>query len=211
MNLHLLRHYRNMVINCGPLWAYSLFGFENNIGKLKRYVLGTTHVLEQVANKYVIEKNNVYSEELEQHDNDRIQLYQPTVIEIETKYENVLVHFEVISCEANSIEIWRRIRMNNLIYTSIKAKETKSIDYFVKMKNQKMGKIEFFFEKNDAIHILLNEYNENFENYHWIEVNEANTYSIHACTEIQEKMLYFKAGSIEYITREPNTFGKFCF
>lgn len=38
MNLHLIRHYFDMVMNCGPLWAYSLFGFENCIGRLKKYV-----------------------------------------------------------------------------------------------------------------------------------------------------------------------------
>lgn len=210
MNLHLLRHYRNMVLNCGPLWCYSLFGFENNIGKLKGYVLGKTHVLEQVLNKYVIEKRGDHSEEHKECDNDSVQLYQPIVIKIESKYANVLIDCEVISSESSSFEIWRRIR-NNLIYTSTKAVETKSIDYFVKLKNLKMGKIEFFFKKNAVVHILLREYIENFENFHWIEVNETNIYSTHACNEIQEKLLYFKTGTIEYITREPNTFGKCCF
>lgn len=211
MNLHLLRHYRNMVLNCGPLWCFSLFGFETNIGKLKGYVLGKTHVLEQVLNKYVIEKKGDHSDEHNQCDDDSVQLYQPTVIKIESKYANVLVDCEVISCESSSFEIWRRIRMNKLIYTSTEAVETKSIDYFVQLKSQKMGKIQFFFKMNDAVHMLLSEYIENFKNFHWIEVNEINSYSVHACTEIQEKLLYFKAGTIEYVTREPNTFGKCCF
>lgn len=38
MNIHLLKHYSKMIDHCGPLWAHSLFGFENNIGKLKRMV-----------------------------------------------------------------------------------------------------------------------------------------------------------------------------
>lgn len=30
MNIHLLRHYREIIENCGPLWSYAMFGFENN-------------------------------------------------------------------------------------------------------------------------------------------------------------------------------------
>lgn len=58
LNVHLLRHYFNMVMNCGPLWAYSLFGFENNIGRLKKYVVGTPDVLDQIAHKYSIDKSS---------------------------------------------------------------------------------------------------------------------------------------------------------
>lgn len=47
MNIHLLKHYFNMVENCGPLWAHSLFGFEN-ISKLKKMVNGNTDYLEQI-------------------------------------------------------------------------------------------------------------------------------------------------------------------
>lgn len=210
VNLHLLRHYGNMVINCGPLWSHSLFPFENNIGKLKGYVCGKSDVLEQVVNKYLIEKKSVCSEEHKKYDKKGIQLYQRTVIKIESKYKNVLLDFEAISSDENKLEIWRRIRINNLIFTSMKAVQTKSIDYFVILKNGKMGKIEFFFEKNAVTYVLLNEYVESFQNHHWIEVNEAKAYSVHTCADIQEKMLYFKAGNIEYITREPNTFGKHC-
>lgn len=209
-NLHLLRHYHNMILNCGPLWCYSLFGFENNIGKLKGYVQGKTRVLEQVLNKYVIEKGDRSEEHTQCINNDSIQLYQPTVIKIESKYAQVLVDSGVVSCESSSFEIWRRIRMHNLIYTSTKAVETKSIDYFVKLKSQKMGKIVFYFKINAVCHILLSEYIETFQNFHWVEVNEAKLYSIHACTAIEEKLMYFTAGSIEYVTREPNTFGKCC-
>lgn len=56
LNLHLLRHYFEMIMNCGPLWAYSLFGFENNIGQLKEYVVGTTDVLDQITHKYSIDR-----------------------------------------------------------------------------------------------------------------------------------------------------------
>lgn len=56
MNIHLLKHYKESVINCGPLWSYSLFAFENNIGVLKNYVYGRTDVLEQISKKYAASK-----------------------------------------------------------------------------------------------------------------------------------------------------------
>lgn len=60
MNIHLLRHYGYIVRNSGPLWSYSLFGFESNMGVLSRYWSGGIHVIDQIANKYVISKS--YSE-----------------------------------------------------------------------------------------------------------------------------------------------------
>lgn len=54
MNIHLLKHYSKMIDHCGPIWAHSLFGFENNIGKLKRMVKGNTDYLHQIAKKYAI-------------------------------------------------------------------------------------------------------------------------------------------------------------
>lgn len=56
MNLHLLKHYRDSVLNCGPMWAYSLFGFENNIGVIKKFVFGKTDVLDQIYKKYIASK-----------------------------------------------------------------------------------------------------------------------------------------------------------
>lgn len=57
MNLHLLRHYAFAVRNTGPLWSSSLFGFETNMGVLKKYYSGGRFVLNQIAEKYVISKS----------------------------------------------------------------------------------------------------------------------------------------------------------
>lgn len=56
MNKHLLRHYFEMIDNCGPLWAHSLFGFENQMGVLKGTVNGTTDYLEQISKSYAAGK-----------------------------------------------------------------------------------------------------------------------------------------------------------
>lgn len=132
-----------MILNCGTLWSYSLFGFENSIGRLKKYVIGNTDVLDQISQKYLIDKNGcaLRSSLSEQSDNDFTQMYQPKTIQVEQKYANIrLSCFEIISSEKSYIKIWRRIRLKEQMYTSSKAVETKSIDYSVKMTNQEIGK-----------------------------------------------------------------------
>lgn len=54
-NVHLLLHYVECVRWCGPLWCYSLFHFEGNNGKICRNINGTTDVLSQVTEKYLLE------------------------------------------------------------------------------------------------------------------------------------------------------------
>lgn len=51
-NIHLLKHIKDCVEYCGPLWVYSNFPFENNNGILKKYVKGTKDVLKQITSKY---------------------------------------------------------------------------------------------------------------------------------------------------------------
>lgn len=107
-------------------------------------------------------------------------------------------------------QIWRRMHWKSQTYTSLEAVVTKSIDYFVKMDNHRMGKIVFFFKKDQVPHILLCSYEKTFQNYHWIEVAQNNFFEIYPCSEIEGKMLYFKVGSIEYVTEEPNDISRSC-
>lgn len=57
MNLHLLHHYEEIILRCGPIWAYNLFPCENNMGVLKNFVTGPTDVLDQIAMKYAISRD----------------------------------------------------------------------------------------------------------------------------------------------------------
>lgn len=51
-NVHLISHLADCVRNCGPLWAYSNFAFEDYNGVLKDYINGTTDVEKQITSKY---------------------------------------------------------------------------------------------------------------------------------------------------------------
>lgn len=94
INLHYLRHYREMILACGPLWSYSLFAFENNIGEIKKLVCGTTDVLEQIS-----KKNSAAQIKGHRHGDlasDSKELSSPTEIDIRTEYLPVLLRTGII-------------------------------------------------------------------------------------------------------------------
>lgn len=53
-NIHLLLHLVDSARKYGPLWAYSLFPYENMNGFLKKCIKGPNEPLLQVNNKYII-------------------------------------------------------------------------------------------------------------------------------------------------------------
>lgn len=56
-NVHQLRHISECVKRNGPLFAYSNYCMEDNIGHLVSHVKGTTDVLSQISTRYILEKN----------------------------------------------------------------------------------------------------------------------------------------------------------
>lgn len=56
-NVHQLRHLADCVELNGPLFAYSNYSTEDNIGHTVSFVKGTTDVTKQICSKYLIEKN----------------------------------------------------------------------------------------------------------------------------------------------------------
>lgn len=129
-----------------------------------------------------------------------ITAYQSSEIKIKPEYAPMLR--EVISDGQDKLKIWKRIRMRGEIYTCTSAIETKSIDYFVKTK-ESIGKIIFFFGDLSEPKFLMQTYRIKNQNYHWTEMEPSKSYEVLSCDHIFEKMLYFKTGTIEYITKKP--------
>lgn len=212
MNIHALLHYCDMVLNCGPLWAHNMFGFESKIGDLGGFVCGPTDVLNQIASKYVISLN-AYPTDIEQkgkktqseQDSFDKHLSQKSKIALDPKFKPI---FAATGVDDYSIQIWKRIKIKGTTYTSTSAVVTKSIDYFVQMLNGHIGKIQFFFGDERKPNVLLQEFEIIDQNFHWTEVEEIDSYKIYNYDQIHEKLLYFKAGSIQYITKEPNSYGR---
>lgn len=120
--------------------------------------------------------------------------------------EEGYMNLSELGLESN--KIWSELVWNGVRYTSLIANETKPADYFVRMKNNKCGKIVLFAYQMDGKILVLNTYAEKIENYHWIETEQNDQYEVFKCCEIQEKLLCFKTGTIEYITREPNRYSR---
>lgn len=57
MNVHLIKHLSENVRTAGPLWAYSLYAAESNMGRLIRSKSGKTSYLQQIAFSYCIERS----------------------------------------------------------------------------------------------------------------------------------------------------------
>lgn len=205
MNIHILRHYRQIVEKCGPLWCYAMFGFENNIGKLKNFVCGTTDVLNQITHKYTLLANHENS--VNEKVNDKLD--HQIVIRVEQQHISTLER-EGVLCNDNILKVFRRATINSKIYNSTHSKETRSIDYFVEIENNQIGKIVYFFESKSTSKFLLHVHERNFQNFHWIEVKPTPAYEVYSTREISEKWLYFEIGEIKYITKPPNTYGRAC-
>lgn len=59
MNLHMLKHYRQNVLNGGPLWAHSMFGFECRMGDMKKCQRSKVCISEPTAKKYCLSKPDI--------------------------------------------------------------------------------------------------------------------------------------------------------
>ncbi|XP_058839338.1 uncharacterized protein LOC131695030 [Topomyia yanbarensis] len=60
-NVHLLLHIVQCCKNFGPLWAFSLFFYEDINGVLKKYAKGPKEPLIQIANRYTMSHARYYS------------------------------------------------------------------------------------------------------------------------------------------------------
>lgn len=59
-NVHLLLHTAECVRKNGPLFCYSNYSTEDNLGHLVSFVKGKTDVLSQIVNRYWLEKNLLF-------------------------------------------------------------------------------------------------------------------------------------------------------
>lgn len=70
-------------------------------------------------------------------------------------------HFKNTLIEPNEFfDTYQRFTTGRKTYTSKSAAKTKSIDYFVRLKNGKVGKIEFFFGDKYKPDFLFEVYEE---------------------------------------------------
>lgn len=89
LNTHLLRHCGSNVKKTGPLWCHSLFGFESNMGVLKKYCNCGVKVLEQITHKYIIAESMCNKKE-----NPTEQSFKFTInLNLPTKHDSLLIEY----------------------------------------------------------------------------------------------------------------------
>lgn len=209
LNIHLLKHYHEMVLNCGPLWSHSLFGFENNIGVLKNFVSGNTDVLEQISKKYAAVRIN---ECVGNNCSNDFKISRETEVKFETRYVPIFKQFGINKQEGDSFKVFQRFEIGNNIYTSTCYVETRNCDYFVRMNDNRIGKIIFYFYCSvKRPSLLLEMYEECEKNHHWIEIKSTEQLQIYRCEDLKTKIMYFQGFQTEYVTSMPNRYSRSCF
>lgn len=203
MNVHLLRHYGRVVSICGPLWSNSLFGFESNIGVIKKFLCGPTDILQQISEKYVISKE-LMKPTYDDTDSDE-NVYQPKSIILSEEYTHVLSAIGM-PVTPGKFTIYRRFKSNGRTYTSVMCQETKSADFFLQLDNGIIGTAEFYFKNGTDMFVLVNKHIINYTHFHIKEVTKLDEYDIFPCNQIRNKILFLSVCGIKYISDIPNAY-----
>lgn len=209
LNVHLARHYSDVVINTGPLWCHSLFAFESNIGNLKRSFCSKCDIVEQIAFNYCIKSTENFLCEHPHNEKRTMQILRgkPKCISIE--FEHVLTA-SGLSSPNHIYHIGYEMSFKSEVLKSVSSALTKSVDFFTQLNNGIIGAIELFI-KAETDYLLLQKYDIIEEFDHLKQVQPSGEYQISKCDEIKQKMIYLKfnysrVSFIEIVTLEPNFF-----
>lgn len=204
MNVHLLRHYGRSILVCGPLWCNALFGFESNIGVIKKFLCGTTDVLQQITEKYVIFKEIMKKSEDDLGNLDG-SVFQPKLITLFAEHKNILAD-KSIAVDTEKFKIYRRFKSKGRTYTSLLSEETKAADFFLQLENGVIGTAEFYLKNGTDNFVLINKHEINYTHFHIKEVTKLDVYDIYPCNQIKNKILYLSVCGIKYISEMPNAY-----
>lgn len=207
MNLHILRHYSHNVLQSGPLWSQSMMGFESRIGDFKLCHRSKVCISESIAKKYCLSDSKCRGPIV----NENIVMLREKSIDVGMCTAKIFMEFGFSPTNGRRhYNIAYEIRKHNEVFKSLSSQITKSIDYFVKLKDETIGAIELFVKNGANIYILLQKYEIVHQKYHFNEVKLKTPIQrgLFNFNEIHEKLIYLKFGSIEVVTSEPNKYEK---
>lgn len=210
LNVHLLRHYGDVVVNTGPLWCHSLFTFESNIGELKKMFCSTVDVAEQIAFNYCLKRSEKKNSLLPVN----IRILRPKQRNVTADVQELLLadfNLQQPKYTVGFQLLWKK----NEIIKSISSAKTKSIDYFIELNDGTVGMVTLFVEINSKSYVVVQIYKidhrENAENHHLREVVQSEEIKLFDCNDIRRKLIYLKFSYAniyfkEIICSEPNPF-----
>lgn len=107
-----------------------------------------------------------------------------------------------ITSSVERFQMNRCFKAKHTTHCSLESLVTKSIDYLVEMNDQICGKICFSFKHENRNFLLLKVCKKNSQRYHWTQIVDTDQLKIYDCTQIKEKLLFFKIGILEYTSKE---------
>lgn len=157
----------------------------------------------QIAEKYVLSKSIFeYSDNNEDCPHEEIYVFK--TIDFTELHSTVFARHSIAI--GNDIRIGCRLKLNGQTFTSLLSRETKSADFFLTMHDGTIGIAEFYFKLNGHCHVFLNIYEIDYVHHHLKEVKKSNFSRIYPCNNIQNKLLYLKVNSIEYVSLQLHVF-----
>lgn len=204
MNLHLLRHLADTVRNSGPLWAQSIFAFEQSNGDLVRSVTSKSHVLNEITDHYILRNSLVMKTKDFRHKLDLCQKYKsfsPSSKEIELfKQHDIIIDLSTL---------WKSIKVNGESYTSKAYKATiKSIDYCVQFDDNQIGNIMYYVCFNGVVYALANMLDVIEKKHQFQLLKSTNLLLVRGVLNIREKLIFMKLGDQQIACRFPNNYEK---
>lgn len=213
INVHLLKHYIDSVLNTGPLWCHSLFSFESNMGYIKSLFCSNVDVVQQIAYNYCIQRTMEYSV-------NKDKLINPKFNHVlRTKKKGIAEEFCQI-LRASGLRLPSTDEMYDVGYTmswkseslkSLSNSSTRSADYFIELYDGTLGAIECFIKFQGIDYVLLKNYEVVKTNFHLkqIQQNRTEKHIVAKCETIKRKLIYLKydyarVGQIEIVCIEPN-------
>lgn len=203
MNLHLLRHIPRAVEHLGPLWAQSAFAFEANNGSIVSGVTGTKDIVHQIAWKYCVQHKISPDENQKKDSLSKKEKRKITSQEKEMFEKN---NFTTID---DHMTIFKSAMIKGVKYTSTLMREVSTIDYFVKIKSDKICAIKYFFVLDVNLYAVADMYEIIDKHQHFFEIERSETQEIFRATQdIQEKCIFLKFGFRQFVTFKPNKYEK---
>lgn len=114
MNVHLLRHYSDTVLNSGPLWVNSLFAFESNMGKLKRLKKSCVDVVETIAFNYCLADRKI--DNFVTETKPQFEILHARARSLSIQFYNALIDAAIEPNEERNFVIGSEMKKNRIIY-----------------------------------------------------------------------------------------------
>lgn len=205
MVVHLLKHLSDTVRNLGPLWCNSTFPFERNNGILLKLVNGTTDVLHQMSSKYNLSKS--LPRQFKKAD-DTVFLGKCVTITEEILNVQCVVSLEIFDFSNVPLNAFKRIKLNNVIYTSLLyTRPKRTINYFIGLRDgTTIGMARLYFQHENKSYVLIEEFMVIENINHISKVCKTDKKILAPIEHINKKFIFMEVGLNKFITLPPNPY-----